>query len=196
MLVAVDDAAESGATFAEHVEGSAVEAFVLVLFAQFDEAGDEGRVEGQWGDVAGGVDTEAVNTHFDEFAVALHEVVDNSGVLGVEVDAVAGNLTPPARGIVPVPCVGHVVPVVFVVVVLSVGVLEVFETFAILGYLTLVGQIPVACSSETLVVGDEAGGDIGLIADVLVAVEEVAEVVLAEVAGMLEHNVEDDFHAL
>ncbi len=83
--------------------------------------------------MARGVDAETVDAHFDELAVTFYKIVYNGLVFGVKVNAVACNLSPPAAGFVPVPCISHVVPVVLVVVVLAVGVLHVFEPFAVLG---------------------------------------------------------------
>ncbi len=143
--------------------------------------------------MACGVDTEAVNAHLDEFAVALHEIFGNGGILSVEVDAVTGNLSPPAAGIVPVPGVGEVVPVVVVVVVLTIGVLQVFEAGGILNFIGV--KIPVRCAAELLLIGDERCGNACLVADVVRTVEKVAEVVFAEIRGVVEHDVKHDFHA-
>lgn len=82
--------------------------------------------------MSGGIDAEAVHTELDEVAVALHEILVNSGVLGVKVHAVAGDLSPPAAGIVPVPRISHMVPVVVCVVVLAVGILHQSQTTLIL----------------------------------------------------------------
>ena len=137
--------------------------------------------------MAGGVDAEAVDSHLDELAVALHNVVGDGRVLGVQVHAVAGNLSPPAVGQVPVPVCRHVVPVVLAVVVLSVGVLQVLEARVIL----LVGWYVPVCFAAEYVRRVHTGLDVGLILDVLVALIELAEEVFAEVAGVLEHDVED-----
>ena len=58
------------------------------------------------------VDTETVNTHLDELAIALYEILCHGVVLGVKVYAVACNLSPPTVRLVPVPLCGHMVPVV------------------------------------------------------------------------------------
>ncbi len=74
-----------------------------------------------------GVDTESVNTHLDEFRVAVNEIVGHLGVLGIEVNAVTCNLSPPTGRIVPVE-VGIVVPQVLRVLVLATCVLHQTET--------------------------------------------------------------------
>ena len=77
--------------------------------------------------MAGGIDTETVDTHLDEIAILLNEILGHGRVLGVKVDAVAGDLTPPAVGIVPVPACTYVVPIVMVIFVSSVSILQVGE---------------------------------------------------------------------
>ena len=83
MLVAIDYAAEAGATFSEHEEGASVETFALVLLGYFEEFGYELSVECESGDVACCVDTETVDAHFDEFAVAVDEILSDGIVFGV-----------------------------------------------------------------------------------------------------------------
>ena len=83
--------------------------------------------------MAGGIDTEAVYTHLDEFSIAFNQVFGYGGILGVQVYAVAGNLSPPAVGIVPVPACTHVVPVVVRILVCAVRIFQVGESGLILG---------------------------------------------------------------
>ena len=73
------------------------------------------------------VDTETVDTHLDEFAILLNEVLRHGGVLGVKVDTVTCDLPPPAVGKVPVPACTYVMPIVVVILVGAVGVLQVGE---------------------------------------------------------------------
>ena len=136
--------------------------------------------------MSGSVDTEAVDAELDKIAVAFHEIVVNSGVLGIQVHAVTGNLCPPAVRLVPVE-LSIVVPVVLGVVVLIVGVLHHRQATLIL-----------ACGLETVVVGTEDGGDRcqtpngALRGEFLAAHELRAEMSLAEVSGVVEDDVEDD----
>ena len=130
-VVTVDDIAFAGAYLAKHKE-VAITTFSLVLLGKSLELRDECVVESEARDMTTSVDAETIDTHFDKFAVAFYEVVAYIGVLGVEVYAVACNLTIPARVVVPVPFVGYVVPVVVYVVVLTVGILHFGKAFGIL----------------------------------------------------------------
>ena len=156
------------------------------MLAKLRKLRDEGFVERQAGDMSGSVDTEAVDAELDEVAVAFHEIVRDSGVLGIQIHAVTGNLCPPAVRLVPVE-LSIVVPVVLGVVVLIVGVLHHRQATLIL-----------VCGLETVVVGTEDGGDRcqtprgALGGELLTALELRAEMSLSEVAGVVEDNVEDD----
>ena len=138
--------------------------------------------------MARGVDTEAVNAHLDELAVAFHEIFCNGVVLGVEIDAVACYLTPPAVGVVPVPA-GGVVVVVVVVVVLR--LLEIFEACRIL----LFARQIVVVGRQTVVVRDDGSRYRRLVLDVLAACEEGVEICLSKVSCVVEHDVKDNLHA-
>ena len=70
------------------------------------------------------------------------------------------------------------------------------RSLGVLGLRSRVGKIPVGLTAEFLIIRDKTLGDIGLRLDVLVAVEEMAEGILSEVAGMLEHYIEDDLDPL
>lgn len=124
----INDLAITSATFAEHIEGSVAFTFALVFFTQFDEFGDESSIKSKWGDMAGSIDTESVDAHFDELPVALYEVIYDGGVFGVKVDAVAGDLTPPTGRFVPVPLVSYVV-IVVVGFVVATNTFQIFEAF-------------------------------------------------------------------
>ena len=77
--------------------------------------------------------------------------------------------------------------------VLSVGVLKIFETLGVLCFGAVVGEVPIGCAPEFFLVGDKACLDVGLIAYILRTIEEMAEGILAEVACVLEYDVEDNF---
>ena len=62
-------------------------------------------VECKSGNMACGIDAESVDTHLDESRIAVYKIVCDCRMLSVEVNAVSGDLSPPARRIVPVePC--------------------------------------------------------------------------------------------
>ena len=46
--------------------------------------------------MTGRIDTESVDTHLDEAGVAIDEIIRHRRMLRVEIDTVAGNLSPPA----------------------------------------------------------------------------------------------------
>ena len=81
--------------------------------------------------MASGVNSKTVNTHLDEGAVAVDQIFGNGRVFGIQVNAVARNLSPPPCVVVPVE-LAEVVPVIVRVVVLVVGVLHLFQTVVIL----------------------------------------------------------------
>ena len=143
--------------------------------------------------MAGGVDTETVDTHLDEAGVAFHQVIGHAGILGVEVNAVTCNLSPPAGGIVPVKPSLVVVEVVDILVG-EVGVLHQRQAGAILVFCrereVVVGKKSAVADGEGLHRGVDVSEVLGI-----VLLEHRAEVGLAEVAGMLEHDVEDELHS-
>ena len=193
-LTAIGNLAHACAHFGKHEERALVETLVLVLLAQLLESRDKGLVEGESADVPTCVDAESVDTHLDKRAVAVDEILVGFGILGVQVHAVAGNLCPPAVGFVPVE-VAVVVPQVVCVVVHAVGVLHLGE--AVLVLLSR-GQVHVVVVEQSALrdgVGHHALLDVALGLGP-VAVKEVAQVGLAKVAGVIEHNVENHFHAL
>ena len=126
-LVAISHVREASAALAKHEEGTAIETFALILFRDLEELGDKRSIESKARDMACSVDTEAVDTHLDEIAILLNEVLRHGGVLGVKVDTVTCDLTPPAVGKVPVPACTYVMPIVVVILVGAVGVLQVGE---------------------------------------------------------------------
>ncbi len=177
-LVAVDHRTlEALAAFAEHEERGAA-TFGFVRLCDFEELRDELLVEGKARDMAGGVNTEAVNTHFDELAVAVYDVFGYIVVLGVEIHAVACNLPPPAVGKVPVPACAVMV---VIVVRLEFGVLEIFPALRILRFGIL---FEIVCA-KPVGVGNHRCGYRCLVPDVLVAGEEGVEIGFSEVPGVL-----------
>ena len=81
--------------------------------------------------MTGCIDTESIDTHLDETAVALYEIICYVVVFGVQIDAVACNLSPPAVRIIPVE-VTKVVPVVVNILVLTTNILQQAKTTLIL----------------------------------------------------------------
>ena len=81
--------------------------------------------------MASSVNSKTVNTHLDEGAVAVDKIFSNGRVFGIQVNAVAGNLSPPTCVVVPVE-LAEVMPVIMGVVVLVVGILHLLQTVVIL----------------------------------------------------------------
>ena len=192
-LSAIGDFAVACAHLGKHVERAVVQALALVLLAQGLESRHKGAVERHARDVATGVDAETVNTHLDERAVAVDEILIGLGVLGVQVHAVASNLCPPAVRLVPVE-VAVVVPQVVRVVVHAVGVLHLGQA---VGILLFTRQIQVVVLEFATILDGEWNHALAQVALrlAIVAGEQLAQVLLAEVARVVEHDVEDDFHA-
>ena len=190
VVTAIDDLLGACTHLGVHEEGSTA-TLVFVLLGGSAQAGDECLVEGESRYVTAGVDAEAVDAHGDELGVAVDDVVVDCGVLGVEVDAVAGDLTPPARGVVPAPVVTHVVPVVVAVVVDTVDIFHQRQAGAIL---LTGGEAEVVGGQLGVGVKQHRGVDVAQILGVVLD-KHGAEVLLAEVAGVLEHNVKDNLHA-
>ena len=143
--------------------------------------------------MATGVDTESVNTHLDERAVAIDQVIGNSGVFSVQVHAVTSDLCPPSCVVVPVELT-EVVPVVVVVVVLVVGVFHLLQPRVILlarGQARVIGRqfAPHRVGS----VGEHALVDLVLVS-IDVSREQFAQVLFAKVARVVQHHIEQDFH--
>ena len=192
-LAAVGRLAEARTHLGEHEERATIQSLALVLLAQSLKGRNEHLVERQAADVAAGVDAEAVHTHLDERAVAVNEVFDRLGILGVEVHAVAGNLRPPAVGLVPVE-VAVVVPQVVGVVVHAVGILHFSKA---VGILFAAGQTQVVVlqfAALTDSVWHHALVDVAL-GFSPVARKEFAQVLLTKVARVVNHDVEDNLHA-
>ena len=136
--------------------------------------------------------TETIDTHLDKAGIAFHEVLRNRRVLCVQIDAVACNLSPPARRVVPVEP-SFVVPVVMRVAVCEVRVLHHCQACAV-----LIGglHIGIVCRKHSSLFGRYGYHRCIDIAQILrvVLLEHLAQVVLAEVAGVLKHNVKYEFH--
>ena len=130
-MVAVNNISFAGAYLAKHKE-VATTTFSFVLLGESFELREECVVEGEARDVATSVDAETIDAHSDELAITTHEIVGYGRIFGIEVDAVACNLSVPARVVVPIPFVADVVPIVVSVVVLSVGILHFGKAFGVL----------------------------------------------------------------
>ena len=82
VAVSISDVAVTRAHLGKHEEWAVV-SFSLVLLCSSGELREEVFVERQARDVTTGVNTETVAAHFDEFRVALYEVVSHGLVFGV-----------------------------------------------------------------------------------------------------------------
>ena len=141
--------------------------------------------------MTGCIDTESIHTHLDEAAVALYEIICYVVVLGVQVHAVACNLSPPAVRKVPVK-VTKVVPVVVNILVLATDILHQGKTTLIL----LISDTCKVVGTQLLLVRNHTSIDQCLSSQVGITVELLAECLLTEVTGVVEHDVEDDLDAL
>ena len=94
-MIAISHISLACTHLAIHKERTAV-AFILSFFSYCLKLGKESIVESETSDVSGSIDTEAVDTHTDKLAIAIHEIVGHIRVFGVEVYAVAGDLSPPS----------------------------------------------------------------------------------------------------
>ena len=141
--------------------------------------------------MTGCIDTESIDTHLDKAAIALHEIVCYVVVLGVQIDAVACNLSPPAIRIIPVE-VTKVVPVVVNILVLTTSILHQAKTTLIL----LISDTCKVVGTQLLLVRNHTGIDECLSCQVGITVKLLAECLLTEVTGMVEHNVEDNLDTL
>ena len=194
-LVAVGDTALIAGTYlGTHEEIRTIQALAAVLLAQCLECWDIDFVERQTRDMAARIDAETVNAHLDERAIAVDEVFCHSGILGIQINAVTGNLRPPARVVVPIE-LAEVVPTVVIVVVLVVGILHLLQARVIL-----------LARRQTVVVGRQQTahrvGGIGFhalinleLVGIPVASEQFTQVFLAEVARVIEHHIEQHLHA-
>ena len=142
--------------------------------------------------MAGCIDTETIDTHLDELAIALYEILCHLVVLSVKVYTVASNLTHPTAGEVPVPVVGCMVPVVVYVVVLSICILHQSQTALVLlstYNCEIVGAKHIAVRNHTSV-------DFSLVTKLGVALKLLAEILLTKVTGVVEHDVKYNLDAL
>ena len=81
--------------------------------------------------MSGGIYAKSVDSHLDKLGVAVDKIVGHISIFSVEVNAVACNLPPPARRVVPAE-VGVVMPLVVHVMVFAVGIFHQREACAIL----------------------------------------------------------------
>jgi len=143
--------------------------------------------------VAAGVDAETIDAHLDESAVLFAQILIGSGIFGVQIDAIAGNLGPPAGVVVPVE-LAEMVPQIVGIVIDAVGVFHLGEARRIL---CRSGEREVVVGQSAAVafgIGHHASVDGGLVG-VPIAREQFAEILFAEIAGVVDDDVEQDFHA-
>ena len=166
---------------------------MLVLLGNVEESGHKHLIEGEAWNVTACVDTEAVNTHFDKRAVAVDQIFGGGWVLGVEVHAVAGYLRIPASVVVPVK-LSEMVPIVVRVVILFVGIFHQSQSTVVLHSWNQIGVVVGEFSSVLL--GERSHTRVNqILVGAPVAGKLLAEVFLAKVTGVVEHNVEHDFHS-
>ena len=140
--------------------------------------------------MTGGIDTETIHTHLDELTIALHEIICHRVVLCIQVYAVTGNLTPPTGWIIPTE-LAVMVPVVVNITVLTVHILHHGKTTMVL-ILWKDGQVVTTqsfCRGHTSI-------DVSLVAKLCVTIEQLAELLLTEVTGVVEHDVKNDLDTL
>ena len=126
--------------------------------------------------MTGSIDTESIHTHLDETAVALYEIICYVVVLGVQIDAVACNLSPPAVRKVPVE-VTKMVPVVVNILVLTTNILQQAKTTLIL----LIRDTCKVVGTQLLLVRNHTSIDECLSCHVDITVKLLAECLLTEV---------------
>lgn len=102
-MLTVPYRAVTGTHFGKHVERAAVQPFVLILFGNFKECRYKGFVESETGNVTACIYTEAVDTHGYKLRVTIYQIVIYGRIFGIQVNAVAGYLSEPSSGFVPVP---------------------------------------------------------------------------------------------
>ena len=164
-------------------------------------------VQRESGDVADGIDTESVNAHIDVVRVRVYGVVRDRLVLGVQVNAVARDLTELTGPVIPVQA-GEITVVVVVIGVSylivryhigkALGLLHQLQTGVILllglEVVILLGSVDIAVIEQFLG-RNHTSFDIGKIS-VIVLGEERSEVSLTEVRGVVPYNVLYDLHTL
>ena len=141
--------------------------------------------------MTGSIDTESIYTHLDKAAVALHEIICHIVVLGVQIHAVTSNLCPPAVRKVPVK-VTKVVPVVVSILVLATDILHQGKTTLIL----LISNTCKVVGTQLLLIRNHTSIDECLSCQVGITVKLLAECLLTEVTGVVEHDVEDNLDPL
>ena len=152
---------------------------------------DELLVECQAGDVTGCINTETIDTHLDKLSIAIYEILSHVVVLCVEIHTVTSNLTHPTAWEVPVPVVGSMVPIVVYIVVIAICILHQGKTTLIL-YL-YIAQVIVA---QLALIRDHTSINVCLVTKMSITVEHLAELLLTEVTGVVEHDVKNDLDTL
>ena len=140
--------------------------------------------------MTGGIDTETIHTHLDELTIASNEILSYLVVLCIEVNTVTSNLTPPTEWIIPTELT-VMVPVVVNITVLTVHILHHGKTTMVLIFWKD-GQVVTTqsfCRGHTSI-------DVSLVAKLCITIEQLAELLLTEVTGVVEHYVKNDLDTL
>ena len=136
------------------------------------------------------IDTETIHTHLDELTIALHEIICHRVVLCIEVNTVTSYLPPPTGWIIPAELT-IMMPVVVNITVLTIHILHHGKTTVVLIFWKD-GQVVTTqsfCRGHTSI-------DVSLVAKLCVTIEQLAELLLTEVTGMVEHDIEDNLDTL
>ena len=136
------------------------------------------------------IDTETIHTHLDELTIAIYEILSYLVVLCIEVHTVTSNLPPPTGWIIPAELT-VMVPVVVNITVLTIHILHHGKTTLVLIFWKY-GQVVTTqsfCRGHTSI-------DVSLVAKLCVTIEQLAELLLTEVTGVVEHDVEDNLDTL
>ena len=196
-LPAVKNIAVTRTNLRKHIERRAA-AFVCRFSSGGCKCRHKSLVERQAGYMSAGIDTKTVHTHPDERRVALYKVVIYCRILSIQIHTVAGNLCKPAIGFIPVE-VPVVVPVVvrIVVFLLSVLVRRVFHLRQSCRVLTSTVQIGIVVRQQTAFRNRLRNHTFvqRTLVGTIVALKQLAQVSLAEVTRVVEHNIQNDLHS-
>ena len=196
-MLPIEDTAVTRAHLCEHIK-RCTSAFGFGCFSGGDESRQERVVETQTGNMSSGVNTETVHTHVNERSVALYQIVIHSRVLRIQIHAVSGNLEEPAVRFVPV-TMSVVMPVVMriVVLLLPVLVIRVLHLRQPCRILFTAIQLQVVVGQQTAVflgIRYHAVVD-GRLIGRPITIEQLAQVGLTEVTGVIQHDIHDDLHS-
>ena len=190
-MLAVEDGTVARAHLREHIKRCTA-ALVFGCFAGRDERRDKGVVEGQTRDMSARVDTESVHAHLNKRGIALNQVVIDGRVLRVQIHAVSGDLEKPAVGLVPV-AMRKMMPVVMSVVIDAGRVLHLREPRRVL--VIAVERSIVVRQFAAVFLRERYHAVYRRLIGRPVPIEEMAKVRLAEITGVVEHDIENDLHS-